>query len=317
MTVNFINYSSIEPSSLQIAISPAAEEYLKEALESIQKYSILKDTIDWSDLKKKVMAKAHGAQTPSETYEAIKLALDLLGDKHSFFWDPLTAIQMNSGQSIEDAAPRVERLENHVGYILLPGSQKFGVAADAYASALQQKIREADCDQIKVWIIDLRENEGGYMWPMIAGLGPLFEDTDEPIGFFINNSNETQKWSYRQGGAYCEDTILCTVSNPYQLMNQRPKIAILIGTKTASSGEALALALSHQNSKSFGTITAGLTTGNYSHTLKDGAVLWLTESYFADRKGTAYGKEIIPDVPIDPLPNQDAALQSALEWLRF
>ena len=82
-----------------------------------------------------------------------------------------------------------------------------------------------------------------------------------------------------------------------------------------SSGEAILLALRQPNSRSFGKNTAGLSTCNYSHELKDGAVLWLTESYFADRYDNMYGNKIEPDEIIESS-DGDLILETALEWLK-
>ena len=314
MSVYFPNNSLIDQTYVPSSISIQAKEYLEEALEIMQTNSIKKNSIDWKNLRSKVEAQALGAQTPTDTYAAIRLALELLGDNHSFLWDP-EKVDLYEDTKTDERSPKAELLEGHIGYLFLPGNNKFNHAANEYADSLQKLIRQLDSPKIDRWVIDLRENEGGNMWPMIAGLGPFFGDTYEAIGSFIDGSGECQKWYYREGSALCEDTTLCTASDPYRLINVRPKIALLIGANTASSGEAMTLALSHQNSKSFGANTAGLSTCNYSHKLKDGAVLWLTQSYFADRKNTIYGKEISPDVAIEKLEDKDNALQSALEWL--
>src|SRR5688500_18114760 len=42
--------------------------------------------------------------------------------------------------------------------------------AAAFANAIQNTIRVADRDDLIGWIVDLRGNGGGNMWPMIAGL---------------------------------------------------------------------------------------------------------------------------------------------------
>jgi hypothetical protein len=48
------------------------------------------------------------------------------------------------------------------------------------------------------WIIDLRGNVGGNMWPMLAGAGPLLGGID--VGFFDSGTSK-ETWFYRCGVA--------------------------------------------------------------------------------------------------------------------
>jgi hypothetical protein len=98
----------------------------------------------------------------------------------------------------------------------------------------------------------------------------------------------------------------------FWLVNAEQRIAILLGPRTMSSGEMVAIALAgRSNSRTFGAATAGYTTGNAVHKLSDGALLILTETRVADRAGIPVLGPIIPDesVGLEAAPNQ------ALGWL--
>ncbi len=69
-------------------ISSEASEYLDEALSIMQENSINRDRINWSALRAEVYAYAQGADSPSDTYDAIRFALGKLGDNHSFLITP-------------------------------------------------------------------------------------------------------------------------------------------------------------------------------------------------------------------------------------
>ncbi|WP_276168243.1 S41 family peptidase [Zobellia alginiliquefaciens] len=63
-----------------------------------------------------------------------------------------------------------------------------------------------------------------------------------------------------------------------------PKITVVIGEMTASSGEVITITFKGLSStKFFGKNTAGLSTGNVVYLLCDGAKIVLTTTIMADR----------------------------------
>ena len=57
--------------------------------------------------------------------------------------------------------------------VLHCGAPLAGTAATDYAKTLQDSIRARDRVGLIGWIVDLRGNSGGNMWPMLAGVGPV------------------------------------------------------------------------------------------------------------------------------------------------
>lgn len=100
-----------------------------------------------------------------------------------------------------------------------------------------------------------------------------------------------------------------------------PLVAVLVDSGTASSAEALAISfIGRPNMRMFGVHTFGLSTGNASFQLSDGAVLNLCESIEADRTHRRYPGGIEPDENIPepkelPSESDDAALTAAKRWL--
>jgi C-terminal processing protease CtpA/Prc len=168
-------------------------------------------------------------------------------------------------------------------------------------------VEEIDCG----WIIDLRNNTGGNMWPMLAGLKPFLGD--EPLGAFISREGTSPPWKAGQA---------VDVEPPGSLRRlERAWAAVLTGPRTASSGEAVTISFKGRvRTRSFGQPTAGLSSANQAFQLPDGAAIILTVSIEADRTGKQYGEKVDPDEVIAALApgasEPDAALNAATAWLR-
>jgi C-terminal processing protease CtpA/Prc len=171
----------------------------------------------------------------------------------------------------------VRRLANGLGYIDIPGVIGGGGSFDRDAVA---ELRKADMAPICGWVVDLRRNVGGNMWPMLHALRPVL--------------GEGNPFTYRFGkGPWSQEPV-------YSLKQPNPAIAVLTSRLTVSSGELVTIAFRGPSStRTFGEATAGLPTGNMSVPLADGAVLVLTTTRPADRTGHTYDGPIPPDQPVD------------------
>lgn len=278
----------------------------------MQRNSINRKTIDWDAFRQQVFAAAGVAQQIPQTYGAIRVALSLLGDNHSFY-------VTSTGSSIFDgtivcrgAGGGLPQSLVGIGYVAVPSFSGGGAAADQMAASLQQAIRNADRDTIRGWIVDLRGNGGGNMWPMIAGIGPVLGEGT--AGYFLDPDSVQNVWGYAGGASVIDGQAAIRVSAPYTLRTVDPKVAVLTDGAVASSGEAVVIAFrARANTRSFGGPTCGLSTANRGFALSDSATLYLTVSVMADRTKKPYGNAIPPDEAIaDPV----AAAQRAAEWLR-
>jgi len=66
------------------------------------------------------------------------------------------------------------------------------------------------------------------------------------------------------------------------------------------------------HSRSFGSRTHGVSSGNQPFYLSDGSVIWLTTVVFADRKMNKYGGHIEPDEKTE----SKQTIESAISWIR-
>jgi carboxyl-terminal processing protease len=287
-------------------------------LDIIENNSLHRESIDWDKLRKGAFEVARYAQTPADTYGAIRFALSQLGDQHSSFYTPDQMAEFSKMTASDSPPPRGKLLLKKIGFIAIEGF--WGFDGDQYATSAQRLIREIDSQKPCGWIVDLRENTGGNGWPMLAGLGPILGEGE--AGAFIDPDGRKDIWSYQDGQARLEDDVLVEVDGPsYELNAASPPVAVLTGIHTGSSGEAIVVSFrGRPNTRSFGLYTAGFSTGNQSFPLTDRAVINLTTSVFADRTGQTYGDRIYPDEIVDDVRQftflmDEAIPQPAIDWL--
>ena len=186
--------------------------------------------------------------------------------------------------------------------------------ANAYARQIQDAIAAADRDDLIGWIVDLRSNGGGNMWPMVAGLGPILGDG--PLGYFIGPTGTETLWEYRDGASRSGGIAITTVSPPYVLKRQQPRVAVLSNVGIASSGEATLIAFRQRPEHPI-VRPADLrpVDGQLDFTLSDGGTFTITTSVMADRAKTRFGDSIPPDEVIsDQSQTIQRAIAVAADW---
>lgn len=298
-------------------ISGEAAEYLNHALDIMQNNSINKDKIDWATFRARILRFAANAKTPKETYPFITLALRGLKDYHSSFLEPQEVSALQSNTSPTPILPSIRLVEDKFGYVELPGYK--GLNQDLinkYGTDMQTQIQEIDRQHPCGWIVDLRENTGGNMSPMLIGVGPILGEGT--AGFFVNAAGDRTEWAYANGKATEGRQVLSeVVGEPYQLMNPEAPVAVLFGGITASSGEIIVLSfVGRANTRSFGSPSAGYTTSNLGFKLADGAIIVLTTAVDADRTGKVYGGPIMPDMQVKGYAKDTGTIpEEALQWL--
>jgi len=283
--------------------------YLNEAIDVIANNSIERYNIDWDKYRKDVLEYGKKAKTVKETYPAIRYALSKIGNGHSFL---ISSDQYKSIIAQDKQLPNItsQLFDDKIAYLKIPGFLGIEGFADKFAQQIQDKIKEFDNDNVESWVIDLSDDTGGNMWPMLLGLGPILgEDT---LGYFVNADRNFMPWIYANGSVFIGDEKIMTLNDPYILKNHIKSIAVIIGNKTCSSGEAIATAfIGEDDCKLFGERTYGYSTANVDHKLSDGAVIILTESRFADRNMVIYGKSIQPNVG----DFSRSAIDTAIKWI--
>src|SRR5258706_5517463 len=156
-TLGAVSTVGVSP-SLQGAQTPQlsaqARAHLVEIIGVFERRWLYRSDMDWDGLRASVLEKAGGAQTIPDTDNAIRLALTLLGDKHSFYISPSGEYISNPESPIESTgqctpSPVVAPvIPADVGYV------RIGITTPA--EVLQDVIRSGDRTSPIGWIVDLR-----------------------------------------------------------------------------------------------------------------------------------------------------------------
>ncbi len=298
--------------------SDEAADYLRAALDILEERSIHSPDANWEALREGASIAASGSQSPADTYPAIRYVLRRLGDSHSSLFTPervgqVTAEGPDSTRLPKWQSPSGTVVKGKIAQISVPSySGTNRERMTAYADELQARIRELDAQDICGWIVDLRQNRGGNVFPMLAGIGPVLGDGVAGGGVAVDGTEVVRTYAAGRSGK-------ASVSgDAYELRSPLPAVAVLLGPNTASSGEAVALAfIGRPNTATFGAATAGYTTGNVPIPLSDGAVLNLAVTKMMDRNGKVYDGPITPDFPVaaDADPEVDGVVERAAAWL--
>jgi carboxyl-terminal processing protease len=285
---------------------------LDEVIGLMEANSINRLTIDWNTFRTTVFGHASGAQTVADTYPAIRSAIGMLSDGHSSFRTPTGFVMSAPTRSCLLSSAGTPTLPETIGYVKVAGFSGRDAEATAFANGIQRAIMSADKDGLVGWIVDVRGNGGGNMWPMVAGVGPVLGEG--VIGYFIDPTGVESIWEYRDGASWDSGVVQQRVDAPYRLRRDRPRVAVLTDNAIASSGEATVIAFKGRpDTRSFGAPTCGLSTAVENYAMSDGASLNLTISVMADRARTKYGYAVTPDELV-----LDAAqvVERAIAWLQ-
>lgn len=314
--------STVLQNSITSGLADSLKSYLLDAIQIVKTNALHRDSINWPKMEEQIFTMAATARSYEDCYPAIRFLLKALADRHSF----LLSASLGKAVANPDAYKTMpltsgEILEGKIAYLRMPsvlgGNER---AATYFADQLHLLLQQLDRSKPKAWILDLRNNRGGNCWPMLAGIGPLLGEG--VCGYFVDpyQKGSSVAWSYRSGQALEGSSINTKVSStPYQLRQSMPLVAVLTGPNTASSGEVVTVAFRKRpKTRSFGEATAGLSTSNQEFRLRDGAMLVLTTSIYADREGEVYGGKIQPDEVIGAGLNSgkmDLVIESAKQWL--
>jgi hypothetical protein len=307
--------------------APGAARYLDAAIEVMREHSLRRAKVDWATLREEALEHARGATTLADAHLAVRFALRELGDGHSYL-QSAAATRALASTAVANArtgapltAPEARRLGESLGYVSVP-SFAGGTPAQQveFAEKLKNEIQTADDALLCGWIVDLRQNTGGNLWPMLAGLGPLLGEGELAASVYPDG-RRVPVW-HRGGQAGFGDYTQLRVRSPYSVDAGVPA-AVLLGPATASSAEILAVALrSRAATRFFGAPTRGLSAGNRIFSLADGASLVLTVAATSDTEGRVYAGPIVPDEVVDTAGTRrqsgttpDATLAAAVSWL--
>ena len=298
-----------------------ASDFLTAVMDTIDRHSLYRDSFERDGQLDLCLKIAGEAESMDDCYLAVEYALANLrkyGDNHSFLMRKSEVEEwLSDTLSGEDISTPEVRLMENVGYLKVPAFHSGNRSAmQKYASELHRGMSQLWSDTLKGWIVDLRDNTGGNMEPMITGLGPLLDPGN--LGALKDVRGDLEHWSYRDGDYYWENEAGMSLSDPWQPPQQLP-VVVLIGPQTGSSGEIVALSfIGNTKTITMGKSTWGLTTGNGEFTLADGSKIFLASTQMMDRSGKTYKGPIQPQIMVDaPDLEDEIVLHFARSWIQL
>ena len=307
----------IPPDDIIESESLNPRSYFNAAVLAIRQKAYKANNVDWDLILSNTHERVQASHSVGDIHPLIRYVLRALGDDHSHLITP------SYGEDIApEDAPDFGAYITPQGYayVNVPSCGPAEDLGQSYANRIHENIKRLDeIAHPTGWIVDMRKNYGGNMWPMIAGLGPLLGNGEH--GSFIDSSGKKDSITYINGEARYNDEVLNQIDEPYSIEGQPPAIAVLTSKDTASAGEiALIALLGHENVKVFGEATCGVPTANAGISLADGSTLLVTTSITADRRGRTYSSRIHPDVEAEidweNIGNEkDPTLVAATDWL--
>lgn len=317
-----------------VAVSRAE---LDSAYSIVRTRSVHRGEVEWRRIDSIFHAGVRDASTDRQKVDVFRSVFAALGDVHSSIVFDGQHISHYRGVTPAEAAiigPLITKsneatgrviagvLPGGVGYVLVPGYNLMGLESVNRASADLRRAVCARADRApNGWIIDLRLNGGGNIYPMLSGLGDLLGDGVVLHGVSAE-ARVISTWAIQSGVLTIDGSTMAAVSERCQAAARVPRIAVLIGAVTRSSGQITAIAFAGRPGVQLfgGTTATGYATSNNYYRLSPWLALNLSEHYFTDRTGKLYRGIVHPDREIRDLAlpagnPTDATVAAALTWI--
>ncbi|MGC4100743.1 S41 family peptidase [Ferruginibacter sp.] len=306
---------------------------LDSSISLLQQYALHSKTTNWQQVKQTAYAKAANATTWKELDSCISYLFAAVNDHHGwlaagdaeFRWN--IKPEQKFSEAIKNEIAKGNRivkkmLPGQVGYLRVPGMILDSSQYNKKAQQLSDSLCALQQEGAQKFIIDLRLNAGGTMFPMIAGVSALLGN-----GTFIGSadaSGNIQGMDDLHNGVFTGyDGGKATVQSNCTGVTANMPVAVLLSNLTGSAGECLAVAFKGRANTIFiGETTAGFTIGNNGHwIIANKAGIVIAESAITDRNKNIYYNNVAPDTIIwggDDFDDylQDKKIQAALAWLK-
>jgi len=195
-------------------IADSVRAYLDSSLDIIKKHS-LNTKVNWNDLRLNLYAKAIGAKHYEDVLHLYPYIFEQIDDHHgslkfrgkTYSWNKKAANPINNilaTATKKYQTVRAKLITKDIAYILIPRNSDFrGKQMDSIAKEIKNAIAKVNNKNIRGWVIDLRINTGGNMYPMIAGLSDLIGEGK--VGGFLTSTNVPDgSWIIKNGTFYVD-----------------------------------------------------------------------------------------------------------------
>jgi carboxyl-terminal processing protease len=297
--------------------------YVEAALEFMEDTYYLGEDTNWGTLRELSLAAVKDEPSREGAYEAIQFATGALDTTHTFFVPP-EADEPVSVSAREP--PSGKRLDGSIGYLSLTGIEGGSEETPEYAESVRQIMKAVDGeDPVCGWVLDLRESIGGSSIGDWLALGPLVGDpllmragrsAGGPTSIYYEEGRIRYEGESISGGEEVRPESL--PPDAYIPERLDVPVAVLISSRTASAGEAIAVTFAGRpHTRFFGEQTFGATTSHESLEFPDGGLLRVASGLYQDRTGQSYEGGVMPDTQVAMIENgvEDAVLEASSTWL--
>lgn len=295
-------------------VTDSITSFYTNLFEKLESKYLKREEVDWQTIKAYAFKNALKAKSFKASLETTTLVFDTIGCNHcQIFSDKgFYSSTLNKSLSADDFSLEfVKELEKrpsfqakligeNIGYINMPSMLMINLSQDSLNLETQkmydQIVAVKKSGKIKGWVLDLRFNGGGNVFPMLAALHPLVGDTIvynaiDDNGIIIS----TQR--LKNGGIYSNEELQAKVSASVEPNTEIP-VAVIFNRLTGSSGEDILVAFKNRKNVIFiGTRSNGLLTGNKLIELPFNSKIALTTSYIVDANNQ-YKEYFTPDVEV-------------------
>ncbi|MBK8955894.1 MAG: S41 family peptidase [Saprospiraceae bacterium] len=304
----------------------------------IKNNSVYKNQVDWQQVDSIYKVHKSKSYTTEDSIQTLVQILKALGDVHSSIqfqgksYGHYEGLEKNEWAYLKNFKTIAEESQNKIFrtkflqgfvYIRIPGIQvDDSKSLNQMAQMLYDSIVLYTPERVRGYIVDLRLNTGGNVYPMLAGVSALLGE-----GLIAKESDAdgrvVRNWYIHGPNVFADSTQLTYVQNrKLDAISTKP-VVVLTGPLTASSGTFTAIAFKRRpNTLFIGEPTAkgyssSLTPFKFS---KEFTVNFANCSVL-DRVQTVYLDQLTPDQIVYRGENfdhllADKKIKAALGWLQ-
>lgn len=298
--------------------APDRQAIVSETIELMRSNSIVGSQVNWGAMQTEATAIADKAGNEIDLDRALSYMAASLADGHSTYFSRTQAESFNASVLDRFTSSKTSEVVeiDGVPFVSVKGflsmdSELARIAALKLRSRVDKAIEATKCGII----VDLTENSGGNMYPMLSGLLPLLADG---VLLQYESAAGARTTVHSNLGAidFGNQHIVPAVQSKQVFAVRRAPTAIIVGPSTGSAGEMVAIAFKARSDvRFFGQPTAGALTGNTTYKLKNGGLLALATSWTLDSHGRKYIESLVPDETIVGINSVSKARKRAAKWV--
>jgi C-terminal processing protease CtpA/Prc len=299
-------------SSVQTAVQQqvAAEQYYHKVWELVDQNFLYRDRLkSWDTWEHKFDGTL---KNQADAEKAVRQALQSLGDPYTFFKDT-SATKAQEKRNDLTGVVTWKKLPDNIGYIKITTFSSNHVGEELKA-ALQ------GLGAVDGYVLDVRENLGGYINQSLAAFSLLVNDGLYTTlkGRYQGNPFEESMWT---AGAEVFDKENSTVTRSARLagnLTGTKPLAVLVNANSASASEMLTGALrDHARAEIVGVKTYGKGIAQRTWNLDGGTSVQITfAEYFFPGGDNIHGKGITPSHEVKPSVLGDDQLDAAVKIVK-